>query len=668
MPTHGRKGVPMTDIFIKLLNMSLTAGWLILAVVLFRLLFAKAPKALRVLLWGLVALRLIVPFSFESELSLVPSAKPIPEQIHTDVTEFNSYFNPILGEQLPPIGPSGQLTAPPEQNALAVVIEYAAVLWLVGMAVMLLYACISYLRLRVRLLEAVPHQKNVWLCDGIDTPFLLGIFRPRIILPSFLDESEYAPVLAHENAHLRRCDHIWKPIGFVLLTVYWFHPLIWLAYILLCRDIELACDEKVVKDMDTEQTKAYTKTLLRCSAPRKLLSACPLAFGEIGVSARIKNALHYKKPAFWLIALALIACVVTAVCFLTDPPAPNETSDPITESSSHDTSTDTETWAPQEPTYEITAQTYINGLVVFADEPTLGFQTDNLSYTILSEEELARLYSEDNHYFYFDDLAGWGNPYMNECKIDCAIYIGGEWCHLSKETKMLYHGIEMRVVTDAYIQVFDDLQKRAVPLTDDSPIYSDTISYRLETSYVDADGRTWYWQYILHLQKSNKLFHLYNSDEQMVLSGTYKLTEKELFLYGQPDLLAANDPQICVLSRVGDGFAYDGDKSETALQHVSDGQVFMPLDIFYDFDEDGVPETVDFCIGPTSGISSFCVFLCERGVPSYDMVVSTGYPYSLYMDEYGYLASRYGEQRCELRIIDGKLKLFVDGKESKSLR
>ena len=655
----------MTDIFIKLLNMSLTAGWLILAVVLFRLLFAKAPKALRVLLWGLVALRLLVPFSFESELSLVPNAKPIPEQMHTGVTEFNDYFNPIVGEQLPPIGPSGQLAASPEQNALAVVIEYAAVLWLVGMAVVLLYACISYLRLRFRLREAVLYRKNVWLCDRIDTPFLLGIFRVRIILPSFLDESEYAPVLAHENAHLRRFDHIWKPLGFALLTVYWFHPLIWLAYILLCRDIELACDEKVIKTMDTEQTKAYTKTLLRCSAPHKLLSACPLAFGEIGVSARVKNALHYKKPAFWLILLAIIACTVTAVCFLTDPPAENEPSSPPAESSSPDSSTDAEASMSEEPTYEITAQTYVNGLVVFAAEPTVGFQTDNLSYVVLTEEEQAKLYSGDNRYFYYDDLAGWGNPYMNECKIDCALYFGGEWCHLSKETKTLYHGIEMRGVTDAYLQMFDDLQKRAVPLTDDSPIYSDTISYRLETSYVDADGRTWYWQYILQLQKSNKLFHLYNSDEQTVLSGTYKLTEKELFLYGQPDLLAANDPQICVLSRVGDGFAYDGDKSETALHHVSDGQVFMPLDIFYDFDEDGVPETVDFCIGPTSGISSFCVFLCERGIPSYDMVVST---WSLYMDEYGYLVSRYGEQRGELKIIDGKLKLFVDGKESKSLR
>lgn len=667
----------MTEIFIKLLNMSLTAGWLILAVVLFRLLFAKAPKALRVLLWGLVALRLLVPFSFESELSLVPNAKPIPEQMHMGVTEFNDYFNPIVGEQLPPIGPSGQIAAPPEQNALAVVIEYAAVLWLVGMAVVLLYACISYLRLRFRLREAVLYRKNVWLCDRIDTPFLLGIFRVRIILPSFLDESEYAPVLAHENAHLRRFDHIWKPLGFALLTVYWFHPLIWLAYILLCRDIELACDEKVIKTMDTEQTKAYTKTLLRCSAPHKLLSACPLAFGEIGVSARVKNALHYKKPAFWLILLAIIACTVTAVCFLTDPPAENEPSSPPAESSSPDSSTDAEASMSEEPTYEITAQTYVNGLVVFAAEPTVGFQTGNLSYVVLTEEEQAKLYSGDNRYFYYDDLAGWGNPYMNECKIDCALYFGGEWCHLSKETKTLYHGIEMRGVTDAYLQVFDDLQKRAVPLTDDSPIYSDTISYRLETSYVDADGRTWHWQYILQLQKSEHRFKLYHASGEgsrdpnttLEMTGTYELTETQLILRGNPMFVSHSFPLDFVFDRVGDGWAFCKEQSHgTFLSFVLEDSIFVPMDIFYDFDEDGVPETVDFCIGPTSGISSFCIFLCERGVPSYDMVVSIGNLYSLYMDEYGYLASRYGEQRGELRIIDGKLKLFVDGKESKSLR
>lgn len=665
----------MTEIFIKLLNMSLTAGWLILAVVLFRLLFAKAPKALRVLLWGLVALRLLVPFSFESELSLVPNAKPIPEQMHTGVTEFNDYFNPIVGEQLSPIGPSGQIAAPPEQNALAVVIEYAAVLWLVGMAVMFLYACISYLRLRFRLCEAVLYRKNVWLCDRIDTPFLLGIFRVRIILPSFLDESEYAPVLAHENAHLRRFDHIWKPLGFALLTVYWFHPLIWLAYILLCRDIELACDEKAIKTMDTEQTKAYTKTLLRCSAPHKLLSACPLAFGEIGVSARIKNALHYKKPAFWLIALALIACVVTAVCFLTDPPAENEPSAPPAESSSYDTSSDTETWAPEEPTYEITAQTYVNGLVVFADEPTLGFQTDNLSYTILSEEELTRLYSEDNHYFYFDDLAGWGNPYMNECKIDCALYISGEWFHLSKETKTLYHGIEMRVVSDAYIQVFDDLQKRAVPLTDDSPIYSDTISYLMHIREQDIGVKT--ETYVLQLQKSEHRFKLYHASGEssrdpnttLDMTGTYELTETQLLLRGNPVTVSHPLPLDFAFDRVGDGWAFCKEQShETFLSFVLEDGIFVPMDIFYDFDKDGIPETVDFCIGPTSGISSFCIFLCERGVPSYDMVVSLGTLYSLYMDEYGYLASRFGEQRGELKIIDGNLKLFVDGKESKSLR
>ncbi len=667
----------MTDIFIKLLNMSLTAGWLILAVVLFRLMFAKAPKTLRVVLWGLVALRLLVPFSPESAVSLIPSAEPIPNeittmqppQIHTGVDTFNSYVNPIPGEQFKPIGPTAQLTPAPEQNDLASIVGYACVIWLCGMAVMLLYACISYLRLRIKLREAVLYDKNVWLCDRIDTPFILGLVRPRIILPSFLDESEYAPVLAHENAHLRRRDHIWKPLGFALLTVYWFNPLIWLAYILLCRDIELACDEKVVKAMDTEQTKAYTKTLLRCSAPRKLLSACPLAFGEVGVSTRVKQALHYKKPAFWLILLALIACVVTAVCFLTDPPAQTETSSNPTESSAPETSNNTENSTPEQPTCEITAQTYVNGLVLYADEPTLGFQTDNLSYTILTEEELAKLGFDYRfgEYLYpiWDDLAGWGKPSMNECRIDCALYMDGEWYHLSKEKSYLYHGIEIRGVTDEYIRVFDDARVRAVPLTDDSAVYSDVINYKFVTAYKDADGWTHVLTHTLQLQKSNGQFLMRNSAEHTFLTGMYKLTENELFLYGRPIESSALNTHSFVFSRVGDGFKYDGDKSESSLYHVSDGDIFVPCDIFYDIDQDGIPETIDSCEGPTSGVISYGVILCERGVPAYETVVTVyGLSNGIYIDEYGRLACRGGDQKGELKIIDGKLKLFVGDEES----
>lgn len=660
----------MTDIFIKLLNMSLTAGWLIFAVVLFRLLFVKAPKAIRVFLWGLVALRLLVPFSFESVFSAIPSAEPIPEeittmqppQIYTGVDTFNSYVNPILGEQFKPVTPNTQIASPPEPNGLAIAAECVSVVWLCGMVLMLLYACISYLRLHIRLREAVPYEKNIWLCDRIDTPFILGIFRPRILLPSFLDESEYPPVLAHENAHLRRRDHIWKPLGFALLTVYWFNPLIWLAYILLCRDIELACDEKVVKVMDTEQTKAYTKTLLRCSAPRKLLSACPLAFGEVGVSARVKNVLHYKKPAFWLILLALAACTVTAVCFLTDPLTEADTSSERTETSAE---SETEVSAPEQPIYEITAQTYVDGLVLYADKPTLGFQTDRLSYTILTEEELAKLGFDYRfgEYLYpvWDDLAGWGKPSMNECKIDCALYMDGEWYHLSKEKSYLYHGIEIRGVTDEYVRVFDDARARAVPLTDDSVVYSDAINYQFVTFYKDADGQTKYLRHTLQLQKSNHLFLMHNSAEQTVLTGTYKLTEHELFLYGHPAHLSAPDSHIFVFSRVGGGFAYDSDRSESSLYHVSDGDIFVPCDIFYDIDQDGIPETIDFCNGPTSGVYSHVILLCERGVPSYETVITA---YGTYIDEYGRLACRGGDQKGELKIIDGKLKIFVGGEET----
>ena len=316
----------MTEVFLKLINMSITAGWIVLAVILLRFLLKKAPKAITCMLWALVAIRLVFPFSIESVISLIPSAKTVPEEIvyarepviNSGVPIINQAVNPIITHSF---APPNTLTS---INPIQVFLAVAANLWILGMIAMVLYAAISYLRLRKQIAEAVETEKGIFVCDRISTPFILGIFRPRIILPSAMVEADREYVLAHEHAHLRRRDHLWKPFGFALLSVYWFNPVLWVAYILLCRDIELACDERVIREMGTEEKKAYTTALLNCSAPRRMIAACPLAFGEVGVKQRIQNALHYKKPAFWIIAVAIVASIVFAVCFLTDPKAEEE--------------------------------------------------------------------------------------------------------------------------------------------------------------------------------------------------------------------------------------------------------------------------------------------------------------------------------------------------------
>lgn len=318
----------MEMVFIRLLNMSISASWLILAVVLLRMILKDAPKWIRCILWGLVALRLIIPVSVESIFSLLPTAETIPQDIvyaenpviHTGVTAINSVVNPYLSDNMAP-------DAGVSVNPMQIVMNLGAVIWAVGMIGMMIYAGISYLKIRNRVSASLPARENIYFCDYIDTPFVLGFVRPRIYLPSALAEEENASlVVAHEKAHIRRHDHWWKPLGFLLLTVYWFNPVIWVAYILLCRDIELACDEYVVSHLEEEEKCAYSDALLACSIGRNrgglhhnIISACPLAFGEVGVKDRVQAVLHYKKPAFWLVLLGVLGCIIVGICFLTNP-------------------------------------------------------------------------------------------------------------------------------------------------------------------------------------------------------------------------------------------------------------------------------------------------------------------------------------------------------------
>ena len=309
----------MAEIFQKALNMSIAAGWLILAVIALRLLLRRAPKRFRLLLWAVVGLRLALPWSIESALSLIPSAQTLPEGImlerapvlDTGISSLNGAINPgFTAAFTPELGASA--------NPLQVLLPIAAALWMLGAAAMLLWALVSWLRLRKRVREAVRLEENVYECE-IASPFVLGLFRPRIYLPFSLENGERELVLAHERAHITAGDHIIKPLGWLLLAAHWYNPLVWLAYALFCRDIELACDERVVRGLSLSDRADYSQALLDLSRPRGGVRACPLAFGESSVKGRVKSVLSYKMPAFWLVLLAVVVCVGAAVCFLTDP-------------------------------------------------------------------------------------------------------------------------------------------------------------------------------------------------------------------------------------------------------------------------------------------------------------------------------------------------------------
>lgn len=433
-------GVKMADVFYKILQMSISASWLILAIVVLRIFMKKVPRKIICFLWALVAIRLVCPFAIESRFSLIPDTQGIftdyenqLENAGTDnvnaglqdmsgavggaldnegaaggnadmasgklnneidnaagnITAGNTAGGNIIGGSVSDGGiaagniadknnMSGNIPNISNGNAMAVDnpdrvnngglndisggniagsidnadnnlsgaatsgdqkaaagnVGYRAILagklgginpgrlafiWAAGCVILLLYAVCSYILLRRKTGAAFNNGENIYICDDIDTPFILGTLSPKIYIPSLLTEEERGYVIAHEKAHLKRLDCVWKPLGFILLAVYWFNPLSWVAYILLCRDIELACDERVIADKDIEYKKQYAMTLLNCSSPKKMVSACPLAFGEVSVKTRIKTVLNYKKPAFWLVLAAVAACVVVMVCFMTNP-------------------------------------------------------------------------------------------------------------------------------------------------------------------------------------------------------------------------------------------------------------------------------------------------------------------------------------------------------------
>lgn len=342
----------MTDIFLGFLNRSLAAGVLILAVVLVRLVFKKAPRWLLCALWALAAVRLVCPVSVESVLSLIPSAEPVqPEIVYSAAPAITSGIPAVDAIVNPPLAAAFAPTPAQSANPLQLLTLIAAWVWLGGAAVLLVYAAVSALRLRLRVRTAVRLEQGVYQSEFVPSPFILGVLRPRIYLPYGLEPGAQEMVLAHERAHLRRGDQLWKPLGYLILAAYWFQPLCWLAYILFCRDIEAACDEKVVRELGEGCKAAYSRALLACSAPKKLITACPLAFGETGVKARIRSVLSYKKPAFWLVLAAVLVSAAVAVCFLTDPKREEPVQDPpaVEETAAQAPAQSTDASSAQEP-------------------------------------------------------------------------------------------------------------------------------------------------------------------------------------------------------------------------------------------------------------------------------------------------------------------------------
>ena len=310
----------MNELFLKIINMSISASWLVLAVLILRFVLKKAPKWINVLLWGIVAIRLICPFSFESTLSLIPSAETIPLNIGMDTTPtINSGISAINNAVNPIISQSNTPMAGASVNLMQITIGIYEYIWIFGMIALALYTAISYWRLRRKVDTAVRYKDNIFQSENVSFPFVLGIIKPRIYLPFKMNGQYLEYVVAHEQAHICRKDHWWKPLGFLLLMIHWFNPLMWLAYVLLCRDIELACDERVIKELGNEQRGDYTQALVACSVNRRMIAACPLAFGEVSVKERVKSVMNYKKPAFWVIIISVIVCVGVAVCFLTNP-------------------------------------------------------------------------------------------------------------------------------------------------------------------------------------------------------------------------------------------------------------------------------------------------------------------------------------------------------------
>lgn len=366
----------MNHIFLEILNNAWITGVLILVVIVFRLLLKKTPKYINCILWGIVGLKLMIPFDISSSFGLLPSGKTIetvsngvsPIIVRTGIASVDTSVNEYVG--------AISQSLPSAHDSMIHWMDVFSILWMVGIGVMLVYLMVSYIFIRRKVASSILVEKGVSICDEIKSPFLFGMVKPHIYLPSGLEKEKRMYVLSHERMHLKRGDHLWKPLGFLILTVYWFQPLCWLAYVLLCKDIELACDERVIKKRDASWRANYCQVLLDCSVGNRKIIAVPLAFGEVGVKERVKRVLSYKRTKLGVVIVAIIICAGVAICFGTKSKEKSVTSsngnkDEIVEKVKE---ADDNLIPATVPTVDLSATTGADGArLYYADESTIIF-------------------------------------------------------------------------------------------------------------------------------------------------------------------------------------------------------------------------------------------------------------------------------------------------------
>ncbi len=637
----------MDKFFLTLVNMSITASWLTLAIVLLRMILKKAPRAIICVMWALVAVRLACPDFLESPISLIPSVETVPHdivfarepEIHTGISFINSAVNPVITASF---APSNELTS---INPIQIWLFLAEQIWIIGILAMLIYTVVSYIRIRLRVREAVKCG-DVWICDRIETPFILGILRPRIYLPSNTNESDREYIIAHEKAHIRRRDHIWKPLGFAFLTVYWFNPVLWLAYILLCRDIEFACDEKVLKEKGSEIKKAYSNALINASVPRKMISACPLAFGETSVKSRVKGVLNYKKPAFWIIIIALVAAVTAAVCFLTNPKDEEKVvfnGAPLTFDAQ-----DCYMFYPQELVYDCELFSFVMTADTAPDYRLLGDRTfaemtDNTINSLgtmqeitltkdfdasfdLSSKDLSAGLRENNYRaweLYVPTIASIRNSdiYMLLEQKDGTYYICIGYTYDDNQSSLIRWVYKVKKERQSYIGEVTEIGGCNVYKFYDSPDPM-TPSFLL---YDAPKTFTFSW----------------SGFSSYIANGRYELTEETLTLKTDDGMYTY------VFDVVGDTYVFDASRSSMIPSYkysanapaaecpVPDGAVFefdgrmdrfsMIYDtVTFDIDKDGEDETVIMSMGPTSGRFTITFSVIKENSEHFETVIDGG--------------------------------------------
>ncbi len=673
----------MSKLFLSILNMSIAASWIVLAVLLLRFALKKAPKWITVLLWAVVAIRLICPFAIESKVSLIPSAQTVSPgimmdtapQIYTGIPVVNNSINPIIGETFAP-NPGDSI------NPLQVWIPVAAVAWGIGILALALYGIMSYLRVKKKISTAVLFRDNIYQSEAVASPFVLGMIRPKIYLPFAMTGSEMLHVIAHEEAHIRRKDHWWKPLGFAILTLHWFNPLLWLAYVLLCRDIEMACDEKVVKSLNTEERADYSQALLHCSVGRRMIASCPLAFGEVGVKDRVKSVLSYKKPAFWILAVGVVASIVLAVCFLTNPkPGSLGTLENLEFITLTDRTENTAcVWVSDGFSYERVGAISEDLLRDLANLKTSKTEVSlsrseerDKSHTIILQSEKQAELSEKS--------------YLEGLYIHFNSDFTAVWINNGVKPTLTYKVIEPEKAKEVYGYIASyNVREPAVQIPTGSSDATDLASLKAKfPEYFDLGTfkglEVYIWQMAEGSYSCGVLQGLNQNYSQKEIWALHQnpasLEEMRAIIayYLDEGLAVREDITLVPVSMPHSSYAYTIDDaykaklnelfwSDAATAYTAPLSFIMDEGIF-DIDGDGTDEHCFLSIGPTSGIFTFSITAYENGKPEYSNLFTcphTTLRFAITEEGQGILVRKdtNEETYLTLSVEDGNIVIFSD--------